>query len=129
MTNRKLNRKLHEAFGHCWHELEPIPVEEWDAEPHFFKCKKCGYETDDCQEECNPDYVADPRLVIREMEAARKFPQFMRYLCFGEGICSTVEIAELIAIDTTGKLARLALEWLKGERNGNSARKYQRINF
>jgi len=65
-----LNQELHEAFGYCWHELVrndvDIAKDVISAKVHV--CKKCGYKTNDCQEECNPDYVAEPWLVIREME-------------------------------------------------------------
>jgi len=116
----ELNRKLHEAFGHEVHEC----VEgNWDVP---FRCS-CGFTTNDPEEmfkhlDSNPvpDYCADPRLVIREMEAAGRLKGFLDY---GAGMYfdkdEHLDEAFLVwvdlILDTTGKLARLALEWLKGE--------------
>ncbi|MFA5458045.1 MAG: hypothetical protein WC261_10485 [Synergistaceae bacterium] len=79
-------------------------------------------------EECNPDYVADPRLVIREMEKRGCLDKFILFVWDKDippeydgglmhiDIC--LEIVKLIAIDTTGKLAQLALDWMEEKSNG-----------
>ena len=117
-----LNRELHEALGYCWHELENIGIDESFknyGDVFFHVCKKCGFLTDDCQEECNPNYVADPRLVIREMMKRGELEAFSFYVWDRSDklryIASYLDIIRMVAIDQTGKLARLALDWLQKE--------------
>ena len=116
-----LNRELHEALGYCWHELENIGIDESFknyGDVFFHVCKKCGFLTDDCQEECNPNYVAEPWLVIREIEKRGCLDKFICYVCGIHHLQwnrNVTDFTKLVAIDTTGKLARLALDWLQKE--------------
>jgi hypothetical protein len=97
MDKTELNRKLREALGYL---LGIMPV---------------------------PDYVGDPRLVLREMQKREGFSCFLSFLMFGsENDCledeliyaeATLQIVDLI-LDDTGKLAQLALDWLEREKKG-----------
>lgn len=118
-----LNRELHEALGYCWHE--PILGSQiWliTSNRMSFICSKCGerYTEDFC-----PDYVAEPWLVIREMEKRGCLDKFILFVWdkdippeYDGGLMhidTCMEIVKLIAIDTTGKIARVALDWLQKE--------------
>ena len=107
-----INRELHEAFRHCWHERKENPAFMWDEDAPISICT-CG--KTDC-EDSNPDYKADPRLVIREMEKRNDFDAFCKTI----GIRShggPFYVESTYIMDTTGKLATLARDWLKGEGN------------
>jgi hypothetical protein len=115
-----LNRKLHEALGHCYHEWKRVTVDPKSS----YQCQKCWVEI---KEPYNPDYVSDPRLVLREMQKREGFSCFLSFLMFGsENDCledeliyaeATLQIVDLI-LDDTGKLAQLALDWLEREKKG-----------
>jgi len=77
-----------------------------------FICSKCGerYTEDFC-----PDYVADPRLVIREMEKKGLRKRFLSSIGTTTNLDALGKMSSLIAIDTTGQLAQLALDWLRKE--------------
>ena len=111
------NRELHELLGHCWHE-------DGADESIVHKCRSCGFATQYSQifrnhcRTCNPDYAADPRLVLREMDRVEKLDEFILQLfdLSTESYIKTIQsISRLIALDTTGKLRDMAIEWLKGE--------------
>ena len=121
-----LNQELHEAFGYCWHEKRPYIHEK---RPYILRiddiltCRKCGaFFIDDDME--NPDYVADPRLVIREMEKRGDWPRFCKKIGYAMGAIYAssqkpdpaptrfLVYIDLI-MDTTGKLATLARDWLR----------------
>lgn len=107
------NKELHELFGHCWHE-------DWYPAPYSadsFICKKCKKEFS-VPLPANPDYAADPRLVLREMEKRGDWPKFLS----GSGLYwyttrrgGMAFIALEIIMDTTGKLRDIAIEWLKND--------------
>ena len=112
-----LNRELHEALGYCWHE--PILGSQiWliTSNRMSFICSKCGerYTEDFC-----PDYVAAPWLVIREVEKRGELEAFSFYVWDRSDklryIASCLDILRMVAIDTTGQLARVALDWLQKE--------------
>ena len=131
-----IDRELHEEFGYCWHELESIGIDESFknyGDVFFHVCKKCGFLTDDCQEECNPNYVAEPWLVIREIarQGSMFHERLKAFLMYAwdkdippetEGavmhIDTCLEIVNLVSIDTTGKLAQLALDWMREQKEG-----------
>jgi len=114
-----LNRELHEEFGYCWHEWE------WSSEngQGAWKCRKCGKLS--LERNDNPDYVADPRLVIREIakqgsmldERLKAFSMYVESGTHSKPYCISAHgLFELVAIDTTGQLARLALDWLREQK-------------
>ena len=108
-----MNKELHELLGHCWHETEWVPGQG-------LRCKKCKiwavhspdphYEIQD-RLSPGPDYAADPRLVLREMEKREDWKNFTTYLM--NRIDFTYPLFENYILDTTGKLRDLAIEWLK----------------
>ena len=103
-----LNRKLHEALGYCWHE---------QGDPGVLQCSKCGEPMLFTWQQ-NPNYAADQRLVIREMEKQRCLDKFICYVCSIHHLQwnrNVTDFTKLVAIDTTGKLAQLALDWLRKE--------------
>ena len=107
-----LNRELHEEFGYCWHEWE------WSSEngQGAWKCRKCGKLS--LERNDNPDYVADPRLVIREMMKREDWSAFCDQIGHSYATHETKAAAYdyiylFYILDTTGKLAQLALDWLK----------------
>ena len=83
-----LNRELHEALGYCWHEADN-----------------------------NPDYKAEPWLVIREMDKWDKAHHTHPDERFINNLgCMEYEVVSVdLILDTTGKLAQLALDWLQKE--------------
>ena len=107
-----LNQELHEALGYCWHEERPDILRIDDV----LTCRKCGYKTDDCQEECIPDYVADPRLVIREIDKQGKRKDFINYLLRTQKVWLISDMLVDLILDTAGKLAQLALDWIKEQK-------------
>lgn len=99
MEKTNINRQLHEALGkHVCTESKSYPG-------------TCRY----CKEimQIIPDYCADPRLVIAAMRERKDRADFY-YQCLTEkdGYGGRDFRMELV-LDTTGRLAKLALEWLK----------------
>ena len=85
---QEINRKLHEALGEKWYRYSP---------------------------QDNPDYCADPRLVIEAMQEREDWPKFVYYIAsshLSTILDSTYAVINLI-MDRTGELAKLATEWLK----------------
>jgi len=69
----------------------------------------------------NPDYAADPRLVLKEMMKREDWPRFLDSIdgmhnCYdyGQEIVWRDWIEVKYLLDTTGKLRDKAIEWLKG---------------
>jgi len=106
------NREFHELLGLCWHELNPSGV--------GFLCT-CGrwfeYEDiDNIHMRChNPDYAADPRLVLREMQ--KKGSDL--YDDFLDSLAPELEhygyIEAYYILDTTGKLRDAAIKFMRKE--------------
>jgi hypothetical protein len=108
-----LNKELHEAFGHKWNE------------PDGSIGSVIAYGIDHTMG--NPDYVADPRLVIREMEKRGDWPRFCKKIGYAMGAIYAssqkpdpaptrfLVYVDLI-MDTTGKLATIARDWLKEQK-------------
>ena len=107
------NRELHELLGLCWHEW----VRNIGHDAEDLMCDKCWRYPSEVGE--NPDYAADPRLVLREM---MKRGDMLRFLDFLRGKWrgllteDTLLLAEIIVLNTTGKLRDLAIEWLKNNK-------------
>ena len=111
------NREFQELIGgKCWHDLVP---NDW---PHnrllpikHFKCTKCGIYTNSCEADINPDYAADPRLVLREMMKREDWPDFSERLFWY--IADKTELiknfCEVFILDTTGKLRDAAIKFMK----------------
>jgi hypothetical protein len=106
MTTQEINKRLYELLGNCWHEP--------DGEAKFagnFICKKCRYVY---WANTTPDYCADPRLVIKAMMERKDWPDFLRWF-FGKKNRDAEDLLYSI-MDTTGKLALLAIEYLEGRK-------------
>ena len=108
-----LNRELHEALGYCWHEKHAeyrgeIACTCWatfKSEEEFIQhCKSS-----------NPNYKAEPWLVIREMKKKGLRKRFLSSIGTTTNLDALGKMSSLIAIDTTGQLAQLALDWLRKE--------------
>jgi len=110
-----LNQELHEALGYCWHGLVSIN-ENGDL---VCSCGRGFYTEANFDyhiKECNPHYVADPRLVIREMMKKGLLKRFLSSIGTTTNLDALGKMSSLIAIDTTGQLAQLALDWLREQR-------------
>lgn len=108
-----INRRFVELLGPplCWHE----EVESHDFGMDGYSVCSCGEE--DCYKP-NPDFIADPRLVLVEMMKREDWKEFVETA----GVWSnrtTGMMSEHILIDyilnTTGLLVTAAVEWLERE--------------
>jgi len=109
-----LNREFAELVGICWHDYGRIQYEDGAIE--FLTCRKCKSVTP------NPDYAADPRLVLREMVKRKDFGgDFGFQQIIGGPEYDKIDIDYLIdsngELDTTGKLRNKAIEFLKEGRS------------
>jgi hypothetical protein len=109
-----LNQRLHEALGLCWHHWV-LGKQKFDESDHFY-CTKCGYRLGYTETTDQPDYVADPRLVLREMQKREDWIDFCESNRWIWANYMAIKID--VILDTTGKLARLALDWLKSGEDG-----------
>jgi len=102
------NRELHELLGLCWH----YPAAPSMSHVGGAVCKKCKQRLD-----ANPDYAADPRLVLREMMKLPEAQWIMFLSAIGsmEYNRSDDMIYISLILDTTGKLRDAAIEWLRKE--------------
>ena len=104
------NRELHELLGLCWHEIVAI-----DRINYVCSCGKV-YKIDDKYACVNPDYAADPRLVLREMMKREDWFEFVNEIGQMEQNEGSDMIYLIYILDTTGKLRDLAIEWLKNNK-------------
>jgi hypothetical protein len=125
MTTNEINKQLHEALEKCWHEPEILHTTVKNISGIIgtttgfgsWICKKCHRVINDCS---NPDYCADPRLVI---EAMMERPDFALWMAHLEYIGDNIEATDWdhtvdidLIMDKTGKLALLAIEWMRKEK-------------
>ena len=113
------NKELHELLGLCWHEW----VRNIGHDAEDLMCDKCWRYPSEVGE--NPDYAADPRLVLREMMRCKDWSRFHmrigsreRTVIDPDGIAWVInsEIRIDLVLNTTGKLRDLAIEWLKNNK-------------
>ena len=111
------NREFAGLAG-CWHEILDCnhPAREW------YKTCLCGEHFNSNKEaeehiiNNSPDYVADPRLVLREMmkrEDWDSFCDYIGYLDFSEDGYPLRYVRMDYILDITGKLRDAAIEFLK----------------
>ena len=62
---------------------------------------------------CYPDFAADPRLVLREIDRLKKRESFINYLLRTENTWSILDMAFDFMIDTTGIFRDKAIEFMK----------------
>jgi len=119
------NQEFHELLGYCWHEIDGTCVYHRITKVSVVWCKKCKHSISiNNNTTINPDYAADPRLVLREMIRINKWYEFWAWdfdkdyppddfggvIMCGEQFLSRIED---YILDTTGKLRDLADNWLK----------------
>ena len=99
----EINRRLHEALGRCWHEYD-----HWKGRRQVCRCEQWLWYFDAPIEWDNPDYCLDPRLVI----AAMRDECWTEFVVYIGGDRMGLLIPVYLIMDTTGKLAQAAQEWL-----------------
>jgi hypothetical protein len=108
MTKDELTRKLCGLLGICWHEMKiEIPI---------VRCS-CGKEWHDsveisqllAHENLNPDFIADPRLVLREMIKRDDWFSFERMILTKYYWLDSDWVSKFT--DTTGLFLKEAVEW------------------
>ena len=113
------NRELNELLGLCWHS----PVAPAMSHVGGSVCKKCKQRFD-----ANPDYAADPRLMLREMAKRKDCCDFLLRANALAG--KHTLIGDLIHIDymieDTGKLRDQAIGWLKDREKKEIAKKREK---
>ena len=126
------NKAFHEAAGKKWHEWAYRPrLTAYHGILSFKECS-CGKDSyglsreslDKHIEDNNPDYAADPRLVIEVMREREDWDEFADTYFIpaitGDGK-RMFYISEHLIMNRTGKLRDLALEWInkqKGKSDG-----------
>jgi len=116
------NRELHGLLGHTKHNYTISTGEGLSK----CSCGLSGYSVREVCAKSIPDYASDPRLVLREIEKKGNLGRFILWIWCDSGMVVYNEkwtelgilgilvlVIKLIAIDTTGKLRDLAIEWLK----------------
>ena len=76
-----LNRRFADLIDLCWH------IDGYDPNDSYLRvprCPKCQIELK--QDFHNPDFISDPRLVLREMMKKKGFGNFLYHLCTGKGM-------------------------------------------
>jgi hypothetical protein len=116
METMNLNKRFAELAGLCWHE-------EISRREQLSKCK-CGYVyftndgfTKHC-EDGNPDFIADPRLVLREMMKREDYKRFFIFVMPIMHVDGVIRWINSYILDTTGLLAKVAIKWLEKEGKG-----------
>jgi len=91
------NREFHELVGLCWHEPES------EQSNRFGYCRNCGKHMPEC--ESNPDYAADPRLILKEMVKRPDWDEFQK------------QVIDPFAymLDDTGLLRDAAIKFIRKE--------------
>jgi hypothetical protein len=102
MTTTEINKRLAELAGICWHK--------WDEVSFFVMgCTKCGLKGDP-NKHPNPDFCADPRLVLEVMKTKCLFMNDLFRECVYHGMDWFLFT---YILDTTGKLALAAIGFLE----------------
>jgi hypothetical protein len=111
MTTQEIDRKFAELAGICWHDWEYEVIDGFTK----WVCSKCHKFRNISDPDPN-NFCGDPRLVLREMDRIGKLVEFLASLNCRNYIVFTV----YYILDTTGKLALSAIEWLQqqNERSG-----------
>ena len=95
MTTEEINERFSELAGICWHEYDP----EIGCGVNRSFCTDCNADPS-CSNFKNPDYCADPRLVLEVM---------MKLEYWGENWGVTIGSM----LDKTGKIALEAIKWIE----------------
>jgi hypothetical protein len=111
---QEINKELAGLLGICWHEMDDEGFVTLKDGKMFITCKRCNQFID--MAEMNPDFSSDAGKVqlLRLMEGRSDWDEFH---CYALGVDEDNDLIPLGYItDTTGKLAKAALEWVKGEK-------------
>lgn len=119
------NRRLAEALGICWHEWKRDWIEDGNSIDEWYVCQKCGLKSyHPSQDHPNPDFTADPTLVLVEMRKREDWLDFISFVgkFSTDGVSYDVQydvsqFVDLI-LDRSGKLAEMASEWLTAQKEG-----------
>jgi len=104
-----LNREFHELLGKHLHEW----TNKDDPKHPDRICTRCGVKiTERNYADDVLDYVADPRLVLREMRKRADFPELLASL---DVQMDPLNFMDKYILDTTGKLVKAASEFLRKE--------------
>lgn len=118
MTPEQINKRFAELAGVPWHEKASIKP---DISPNgavwvtLVVCS-CGDEVFDCQwadHRKNPDFCADPRLVLEVMMKRRDWKDFVWVVGIYKEQTNKIYICYDYIRDTTGLLALAAIEWME----------------
>jgi hypothetical protein len=115
--NDDLNREFAELCGICWHETvdtyQSYRPSIFTGKPIKMKSCSCGAELLDLEDHdyLNPDFVADPRLVLREMKRILSNDDFEDWLCEVNEDDVFCQIDVSLILDQTGLLVKAAIEW------------------
>lgn len=111
----QINRRFAELCGLCWHDYI------WHSSNIgiYWECR-CGHKiTEWNKRKINPDFIADPRLVLREMRWRKDWNGTFIYFIGGETHSGSNyrKVQELIPVDyildeTEGLLVLAAIEFL-----------------
>jgi uncharacterized lipoprotein NlpE involved in copper resistance len=103
---KELNKELAKLLGLCWHDLKQVHPIEYGT----LTCMKCGENDPDY-----PDFTADAGNVqlLRLMMKHKKYKKFREEYLFNDCTTGDVFIPINYITDTTGKLAKAALEWIE----------------
>jgi hypothetical protein len=110
MTPDQINKRFASLAGLCWHEW--IQNDSAFARVEYY-CKHCAQGADYPEAmEDGIDFCGDPRLVIEVMMKRDGFTEFIDSLVPISG-SSVVGFIKMFIMDTTGKLALAAIEWME----------------
>lgn len=115
MTTQEINKRFAELTGICWHRQ--AEDKEW------FECHRCSCRLDiptiefyqHCRE-ANPDFCADPRLVLEVMMKRDGWLGLIEPDCIeysNLGVLSGAFVLAGFMTNTTGLLALKAIEWME----------------
>ena len=112
-----LNREICEKLRICWHE----PKSGYDRliKNDKMECVKCGgwfkVHPLDLRFIDNPDYIAHPTLVLKEMMKREDWPEFLETIGGQVTIANklTAWVFSVYILDTTGKPRDLAIKFIR----------------
>jgi hypothetical protein len=114
MASQEIIKRFAELAGICWHEITD-GMDHQSYEGRVLYLCSCGEEFHNGElhiEVSNPDFCADPRLVLEVMVKREDWGEFL----YESGYYKTrTELIKLI-LDTTGLLAIKAIEFMEAKR-------------
>jgi hypothetical protein len=106
------NRELAELLGLCWHEYD-----HWEGRKQVCRCGKGLWYFDAPVEWGNTDFTTDPGKIelLRLMMERNEDSDFLKFATENQQTYALYVLQDLI-VDTTGRLAQAALEWLTAQK-------------